>query len=72
MDAPISVLTDLPANATNSEAIEWLGRMRRLVNRWDRLPDAANRSMTPDVRRLAERQLDKIEMTLATDMQIAH
>jgi hypothetical protein len=37
---PLAWIRKLSKNATFDEAISWVKRMRRLLDRWDKLPDA--------------------------------
>jgi hypothetical protein len=68
----ITALNRLPANATFGEAMEWVTRMRRLIDRWDTLPESATRSMTPELRQEAYAQLDVVEETIHRDMAMAN
>jgi hypothetical protein len=61
-------LTVLPADATYAEAILWLEKMRRVVDRWDDLPDAHRCSMTPQGKREAHAELDLLEDKIRRDM----
>jgi hypothetical protein len=54
-----SLVCELHEDATDAEALAWIVRMRRFINRWDRLP--GTRPMTPAVRRDALDELDELE-----------
>jgi hypothetical protein len=64
-------LTALPDDATYAEAMEWLRRMRRVLDRWDTLPDAGRWHMTPDARREVNAELDVLEERIRRDMTMA-
>lgn len=64
----ITSLTTLPADATYGEAILWLEKMRRVVDRWDDLPDAHRCSMTPQAKREVHAELDLLEDKIRRDM----
>ncbi len=61
---------DLPADATNAEALAWVARMRRIVDRWYDLPDAPSRSMTPELRKELSDELDTLERMVRQDMAL--
>jgi hypothetical protein len=63
-----STLRELPADATNGEALEWVEDMRRILHRWDALPGREKRSMTPDLKRLALAEFDKLENMIRRNM----
>ena len=67
----VTWLTVLPENATYAEATAWLARMRRLVDRWDDLPNALNRSMTPQAKREVRAELDLLEEHIRLDRKSA-
>jgi hypothetical protein len=60
----IPLLQELPANATNAEALDWVSRMRRVVDRWESLPGYKSFSMTPELRRQAYEELDAVELSV--------
>jgi hypothetical protein len=64
MSEVISTLRELPATATNGEALAWLTEMRRIVDRWETLPGHEGRSMTPEAKRQATAELDELECKL--------
>jgi superfamily II RNA helicase len=64
----LPMLTELPANSTNAEALEWVRRMRRLVDRWEELPGYKSFSMTPQLRRQAHQELDEVELGVRRNM----
>jgi len=64
----LSTLRPLPANATNGEALEWVEDMRRIVHRWDTLPDHEKRSMKPEVKRQALAEFDELERMIRRNM----
>ena len=66
-----SLLRELPATATNAEALAWVARMRRLIDRWEELPGYASRSMTPDLKRQAGEELDAVEQSVRRNMALA-
>jgi hypothetical protein len=68
----VTSLATLPANATFGEAMAWLDRMRRLIDRWDTLPESATRSMTPVSKREAYAELDLMKDTLLREMAMAN
>jgi hypothetical protein len=51
----------LPAHANCGETLAWVGRMRRVLDRWETLPEYASRSMTPELRKQAHEELDEVE-----------
>jgi hypothetical protein len=67
----VTWLTALPENATYEEASAWLMRMRRLVDRWDDLPQSTSRSMTAQGKREVYAELDVLEEMIHRDMAIA-
>ena len=67
----VTALNILPADATFAEATEWVKRMRRLVDRWDTLPQSAARSMTPELKQEVHAELDLVEETIRRDMAMA-
>jgi hypothetical protein len=58
---PLAWIRRLPDDATYDEALAWINGMRRLLDRWDKLPDADIRLMPPDEREEAYRELDLAE-----------
>jgi hypothetical protein len=64
----VSTLRELPRDATNGKALAWVNRMRLLLDRWDTLPDSANRSMTPELKRQAYSELDDVEASVRRNM----
>jgi hypothetical protein len=66
-DVVISLMS-LPSGATFAEAMRWLKRMRRLVDRWDSLPGAEHRSMTPEAKQEVRAELDLLEDAIHRDM----
>ena len=64
----ISIVPDLPANATNAEALAWVARMRRLLDRWETLPGHESRSMTPELGQQAYAELDEVERNVRRNM----
>ena len=70
-DAQIkSLMRELPANATNAEALAWVARMRRIVDRWEELPEYSSRSMTPELRKQAHEELDSVERMVHANMAV--
>ena len=67
----LSVLNELPRNATNAEALAWVGRMRRLLDRWETLPEYESRSMTPELKQKARAELDQVERSVLRNMDAA-
>ena len=65
-----SLMRGLPENATNAEALAWVANMRRIVDRWDALPDASSRSMTPELRKQAHEELDAVERSVHRNMAL--
>ena len=65
-----SLLRELPANATNAEALAWVSRMRRLIDRWEELPRYGMHSMTPDLKRQAHEELDAMERSVRRNMAL--
>lgn len=63
-----SRLRELPDSATNAEALAWVANQRRILDRWDDLPDASSRSMTPELRRQAQEELDVMERMIRENM----
>ena len=61
---------ELPADATNAEALAWVSRMRRVVDRWETLPGYQERSMTPELRKEAYDQLADLERGIERNMGI--
>jgi len=68
MSGMLSTIAELPANATNGEALAWVGDMRRLLDRWETLPDHDRRSMTPEVKQRAYCELDTTEAMIRRNM----
>jgi hypothetical protein len=66
----VSLLADLPDSATNAEALAWVKRMRRVINRWESLPGYEERSMTPDLKRQAHAELDEVEHSVRRTMAL--
>jgi hypothetical protein len=62
------MLNELPATATCGEGLAWVNRMRRILDRWDDLPDAAQRMMTPELKVQANAELDQVEETIRRTM----
>lgn len=62
----LSVLHDLPPNATNTQALAWVSRMRRILTHWRRLP--GGRPMDPSAYREALKALDKTELGILINM----
>jgi len=65
-----SRLRELPDNATNAEALAWVATQRRILDRWDDLPDASSRSMTPELRKQAHEELDVMERMIRENMAL--
>jgi hypothetical protein len=63
-------LTELPADATNAQALAWVARMRRMLDRWEMLPGHDTRSMTPELRQQAYDELAELEQRIDRNMQI--
>jgi hypothetical protein len=68
MSAMLSTVAELPASATNADALAWVSDMRRLLDRWETLPDHDRRSMTQDAKRRAYDELDKTETLIRRNM----
>ncbi len=64
----ISLLRELPADATNEEALAWINRMRRVEGWWDELPGHAGKSIPPEVRKQALEELDVLERMVRENM----
>jgi hypothetical protein len=62
------MLKELPANSSNAEALAWVSRMRRLVERWEALPGYKSFSMTPELRQQAHEELDAVELSVKHNM----
>jgi hypothetical protein len=62
----MSTFRDLPSDATNAEALEWVRGMRRLVDRWELLP--GGNSISPQLKSQAHRELDDVENTIRRNM----
>ena len=65
---PVIKLSELPAHATNAEALEWVAGMRRVLDRWETLPGYKERSMTPELERQAREELDEVERSIRRNM----
>ena len=65
-----SRMSGLPENATNAEALVWVERMRRIVDRWDALPGSEMSSMTPELKKEAHEQLDKVAQMVRKNMAL--
>ena len=63
-------LNELPAGATNAEALAWVARMRRMLDRWETFPRYQERSMTPEPRQETYDQLADLERSIESNMQI--
>ena len=68
----VLAMNELPRHATNSEALAWVNRMRRLLDRWETLPEVANRSLTPELKRQAHGELDEVERGIRRNMALPH
>ena len=70
MDAPNvrKLFSELPANATNGQALEWIERIRRVLSRWEELPADQTQMMTPDIAQQAIGELDEMERMIHRDM----
>ena len=66
----IPLLGELPTNATNGEALAWVKRARRIIDRWDTLPGYGQRSMTPELKRQAHAELDEMEHGIRSNMSL--
>ena len=66
MPHSLSTIDGLPAKATNCEALAWVSRMRRIVDRWEALPDGV--AVTPERKQRAYRELDKTEAMIRGNM----
>lgn len=66
----VSLFHELPESATNGEALVWVSRMRRVLDRWETLPEYANRSMTAELRNQAHAELDEVERSIRRDMAL--
>jgi hypothetical protein len=63
-------LNQLPGDATNAEALHWVNRMRRLLDRWEALPEYAGRSMTDELRGEISHQLADLEDSIRGNMRV--
>jgi len=72
MTTAIAILemNDLPADATNAQAMAWVGRMRRTMERWESLPCQPPGTLTTEMRADIHRQLDAMERSVEQNMQI--
>jgi hypothetical protein len=68
MSGTFSTMAELPATATNGEALAWVGENRRLLDRWETLPDHDRCSMTPETKQRAYRELDTTEAMIRRNM----
>jgi hypothetical protein len=66
----VSVLFELPNDATNAQALDWVHKMRRLIDRWETLPEYASRSMTPELKQQANGELDELEHSIRRNMAL--
>jgi len=66
----LTVLRELPCTATNADALAWVARMRRRIDRWESLPEHGSRSMSPDLRRRAREELDEVEHSVRRNMSL--
>jgi hypothetical protein len=62
----LSVLQGLPSDATNTQALAWVNRMRRILNRWRKFP--GSRPMDPSARAEAQAALDSTEFLILINM----
>lgn len=62
------LLQELPADATNAEALAWVSRMRRLVDRWEALPGYQSFSMTPELKQQVYEEIDAVELSVRRNM----
>lgn len=62
------LLRELPADATNEEALAWVNRMRHVAAWWNDLPEYASQSIPPELRKEVQEELDKMERMLRKDM----
>lgn len=63
-----SLLRELPADATNEEALAWVNRMRQVAGWWDELPEYASRSISDELRRQSHAELDTLERMVRENM----
>jgi len=66
----VSLLSDLPGSASSAEALEWVKRERRLIDRWEALPGSSGLSMTPEIKALAHAELDEVEHSIRRSMAL--
>jgi len=64
----VPMLRQLPADATNAQALDWVSRMRRLVDRWENLPGYQSLSMTPVLKQQAHEELNEVELSIRRNM----
>ena len=64
----VSLFVDLPDNVAPAEALAWVKRMRRVIDRWETLPGYAEYHVTPQDKRLAHAELDEMEHRLRREI----
>lgn len=62
----LSVLQELRSDATNTQALAWVRRMRRIFTHWRRLPGGL--PMDRSVHRQVQTALDKTELGILINM----
>lgn len=63
-----SLLKELPADATNEEALAWVNRMRHVANWWDELPEYGAQPVPSEVRKEVIEELDLMERMVRENM----
>jgi len=63
-----ALFSELPANATNQQGLEWLERIRRVLVRWEELPANETHMMTPEIAKQAIDELNEMERLIYRDM----
>ena len=64
----VSIFDTLPGSATPEEALAWVKRTRRIIESQDKLPTWECSSLTPEMKRQAQEELDEAEHRLRRDL----
>jgi hypothetical protein len=63
-----AMFPELPADATNEQALAWIERVRRVLGRWEELPAQQTQMMTPELVDQAIGELNHMEWLIYRDM----
>jgi hypothetical protein len=66
--ASVTSFQELPADATNGEALAWVDRFRRILDRWELLPDCHRCGITEEIKSMSRKDLDELEQSIRRNM----